>query len=351
MKAAILTIQSDNYGNRLQNFALQKVLSSYGYQVESLRRYAGFGNPIVRTLRNMKHSFDLVCKHDKKALFNQFDRRISFSKYVVSPEYITPSMDSAFEMFVMGSDQIWNPDFHFNSDLEYLPFVPSCKKIAYAASFGVTRIDSDKMLTAFYLHNISRISVREDAGAEIVSNLIGYRPEVVIDPTMLLTANEWSQIAIRPHIDAIHSPYLLKYVLGDDIHGQEIDELARSRGLGVVDLTVQSLPVGPAEFVWLIGHADMVCIDSFHGSVFSLLFHRPFIIYERQSADADMSSRFDTLCRLFGMDHHRVGSTSFDLDRCFNEDWTAFEFALSTERQKSLDWLSSAIEQAGHATS
>lgn len=349
MRIAIMTIQSVNYGNRLQNYALQEVLHAQRSQVDSLRRHAGFGNSLVGTLRVAKRTLGAFRNHSRKALFARFDRRISFSRLTASCEYVSPNLADAYDAFVMGSDQIWNPDFDFNSDLEYLPFVPSAQKLAYAASFGVSRITEDRALTASYLRDIPSISVREDAGAAIVEDLTGVRPEVVLDPTMLLRTDEWSAVAKKPEIPDAGSPFMLKYVLGDDAHEETMASLARERDLVVVDLKDKSLPVGPAEFVWLIANASMVCTDSFHASVFSLLFHRPFVIFERQSADADMSSRFDTLCRVFGMGHHRYCKDGFDLALCENEDWDAFEGRLASERARSLAWLDSALEKVGDA--
>lgn len=348
MNTAILTIQSINYGNRLQNYALQSILEKNGSFAETVRRNAGFRGSFATKLRTLKSRVGAI-KHinDRINKFRRFDRLIHFSDQIVAADYISPGVGGSYDMFVVGSDQVWNPDFDFNSELEYLPFVPKSKKIAYAASFGVSEIASNRERTAELLDGFSAISVREDAGAKIVRDLSGVESPVVLDPTLLLSAGDWNQVAVEPKIADIERPYLLKYVLGDDVHGAEIDGLARKMGLSVVDLKDEGLPVGPAEFVWLIEHAQLVCIDSFHGSVFSLIFHRPFIIFERQSDDADMSSRFDTLCRIFGMDHHRKASPSFDLARCLDEDWDSFERRLARERARSLEWLGGALARVG----
>lgn len=350
MNIAILTIQSENYGNRLQNWALQSVLEKMGHKCESLRRDASFKGSMKSKVRFIKRSLGII-KHinDRTGKFRGFDRRISFSHSTVSREYISSGLADDYHAFVMGSDQIWNPDFAFNSDLEYLPFIPGTQKMSYAASFGVSHITEDRKLIASCLSDIPSISVREDAGAAIVKDLIGAHAEVVLDPTLLLSADEWGAIAQKPDISAVDTPFMLKYVLGDDAHEETIACLARERELSVIDLKDESLPVGSAEFVWLIANASMVCTDSFHASVFSLLFHRPFVIFERQSADADMSSRFDTLCRIFNMERHRFCKGVFDLALCEDEDWDAFEGRLASERARSLAWLVSALGKVGDA--
>lgn len=348
MRIAIMTIQSQNYGNRLQNYALQTVLQGMGHEVETLWRLADLNGSLSSKLNFIKRHIKilLLCRARK---FHAFDRSIRFSHMTASREFVSSGLADAYDAFVMGSDQIWNPDFDFNSDLEYLPFIPRSKKLSYAASFGVSEIVEDRALTASHLRDIPSISVREDAGASIVESLTGRSAEVVLDPTMLLTADEWRAIAREPAISAVKRPFMLKYVLGDDAHEADMADLARARGLAVIDLKDTMLPAGPAEFVWLAANASMVCTDSFHASVFSLLFHRPFVIFERVSADADMSSRFDTLCRVFGMGHRRFCGEGFDLARCEDEDWVSFEKRLAAERARSLSWLRSAIAGAGGA--
>ena len=344
-----MTILSINYGNRLQNYALQEVLRAQGHQVDSLRRDAGFGNSFAGSLRAAKRVLGTFRNHGRKVRFARFGRRITISRLTASREYVSPGLAGAYDAFIIGSDQIWNPDFDFNSNLEYLPFVPSPQKLAYAASFGISRITENRELTASYLRDIPSISVREDAGAAIVEDLTGARAEVVLDPTMLLDVEEWRAIAQKPAMSIIDVPFMLKYVLGDDAYEDAIDGFARERGLAVINLSDKSLPVGPAEFVWLIANASMVCTDSFHASVFSLLFHRPFIIFERQSADADMSSRFDTLCRVFDMEHHRFCADGFNLARCEGEDWDNFERRLASECARSLAWLENSLSRVGDA--
>lgn len=337
-----------NCGNRLQNWALQEVLAAMGHDVETLRRDAGINGSLRSKMRALKSRVGAI-RHlrDRYGAFRRFDRRVRFSRCVVSKEYVSPETEGSYDAFVVGSDQVWNPDFDFISELEYLPFIPAVKKLSYAASFGVSEISSNRDRTAELLRGFSSISVREDAGAAIVRDLAGVTAEVVLDPTMLVGCEAWEGVARKPGVQGLDSPYLLKYVLGDDAHDGDIAKTAGELGLSVVDLTDGFLPVGPAEFVWLIAHARMVCVDSFHGSVFSLLFHRPFVIFERQSADADMSSRFDTLCRIFDMGHHRFCSPEFDYERCLDENWGAFERRLAAERDRSLGWLRCALEGVG----
>lgn len=346
MKSAILTIQSVNYGNRLQNYALQTVLERCSNSVESLGREAGFRGSTATKLKTVKRKLGaLGHRGDKLGSFRRFDMQfVAFSKSIVSKEYSSPGLASSYDNFVIGSDQVWNPDFDFNSELEYLPMVPSEKKIAYAASFGVSEITENRKKTAELLDGIKSISVREAAGANIVHDLTGRDVPVVLDPTLLLDPADWQKVSVKPEKVDCSSPYVFKYVLGNDINDERIAALAASRGLEVIDVMDDALAIGPSEFVWLIAHSDLVCTDSFHASVFALLHHRPLAVYERVSADADMSSRFDTLCSNFGLVGHRSSEAAFGEEAIFSTDWDGVEMRLAALRESSLAWLRGALD-------
>lgn len=342
MRIAIVTIQSVNYGNRLQNYALQHVLEGYGHEVCSLRREPfGMFQKAKRCLRN-------VLKTDRNTAFYRFDDEyVNLSEDVLSKDGTTSGLDARYDLFVIGSDQVWNPSFSFNSELDYLPMVSSGKKIAYAASFGVSEIGGPCARTADLLRGISAMSVREAAGAKIVHDLIERDVPVVLDPTMLLTVGDWARIAKKPDCAQCGEPFALKYVLGADAAARSIQGLADERDLDVVDVMDESLKIGPAEFVWLAANCSLVCTDSFHASVFALLHHKPLAIFERVSDDADMSSRFDTLCDLFEFNGHRGGEGSFGTEAVYGMNWDSFELRLADLRAFSRGWLERVLEGAG----
>lgn len=345
-----MTIQSVNYGNRLQNYALQSILEERGYYVESLRRDSGFHGPFQSKLRMVKRKLGLL-KHrnDKIGAFRRFDSSyVSFSYARVSTEYTCSDLANCYDCFVIGSDQVWNPDFCFNSDLEYLPMVPIEKKIAYAASFGVNNIEKGCERTAELLNGIKHISVREAAGADIINKLTDRRVPVVLDPTLLLSPEKWDKISEKPLTVECTEPYAFKYVLGDDVNNRRIQELASSCGLRVIDVMDESFAIGPSEFVWLIAHSCLVCTDSFHASVFALLYRKPLAIFERVSADADMSSRFDTLCSNFGLVGHRSTEEAFGKEAIFDTDWNLVHSRLTAMRDSSLSWLDNALDGVEH---
>lgn len=338
MKIAISTIQDVNYGNRLQNYALQTVLAARGHEVESLHKV----KPCV--LRTVKRALCRWRQGIPVVRYHSFNKQfIRHSKGVVAVDYCSPGLGDCYDKFVIGSDQVWNPLFGSNGPADYLPGVAFSKKIAYAASFGVTSLGEAEADVARLLCDIPFISMREHAGAEIVERLTGRPVPVVLDPTMLLSPDEWTRVARKPAKVTEGAPFVFKYALGDDVHNEKIQSIARDMGAKVVDVRDRRLRIGPSEFVWLAAHAAAVCTDSFHGCVFALLHHKPLCLFERASK-IDMSSRMDTLCELFGMACCRESSEDFDMH---GMDWEAFEARLAHLRSFSQNWLDAALAGDG----
>lgn len=345
-KLYILSIfDSTNFGNRLQACALEAAVASLtDREVLSIdcrrpMRKRGIAKIIADCNRRRIESRKVSAA-----------RRRRFRVFQV--EHCAPVVEIAEcdvhridVPVVIGSDQCWNPGWGLGAS----EFGAQCavgvdRKMAYAASFGICISDMPEEWRRRYsewLSGIENIGVREFAGDQIVRELTGRDAKVVLDPTMLQTAEWWSKIEECPLIPGVDldKPFCLKYVLGDDAASEKISERCERDALGLVDLTDIHLPVGPAEFVWLIHHAALVCTDSFHATVFSLLFHRCFVIYERQGSAKNMSSRFDTLDMLFGINSNRAGMESFDERRVDGFDWDGFERSLDEKRSDSIAWL------------
>ena len=164
------------------------------------------------------------------------------------------------------------------------------------------------------------------------------------NPYFWATLILWTVTCVHTTIIGTDLPYYCKYVLGNDVNNAKIEELAASRGIAIIDVMDKSLKIGPSEFVWLISHSDLVCTDSFHASVFALLHHKPLAIFERVSTDADMSSRFDTLCSNFGLVGHRSSESSFGPKSIFGTDWDDVDSRLAMLRESSRNWLACALE-------
>lgn len=334
---AILTILSINYGNRLQNYALQKILEKLGNNVVTLNR-----NKITFKAK-IKKKIRKYIKNDKITYFNNFDRNIKWSKYTVSKEYVSKNIDKKFDMFVIGSDQIWNVNFDFISNIDFLTMIPKDKKISYAASFGISNISKDKQKTVgAWLNNIKKISVREYSGVDIVDQISNQKAIRVLDPTLMLYKEEWKKLEIKPNIN-LPKQYMIKYFLGDKEYESYIKKIAEKNNIIIIDVLDYEKYIGPAEFIYLFDHAEMIVTDSFHGSVFSFLFEKPFIIFERKGVKEDMTSRIDTFCQLFKLNYVRYSSKEFCLDKIYKADYTISKKILSEEREKSIKYLVDAL--------
>lgn len=339
-----------NYGNRLQACALEATVASISSKevisIDSRRpkRKRGF----VKCLADLRRTMIELRKISpaRRRLFGSFQRNWC-ARVVEVPEDEISHIDGPI---VIGSDQCWNPSWGLGS----CEFGAQCasgveRKVAYAASFGIRLQDmptSWRERYAVWLNEIDRIGVREFAGAEIVRALTTVEAKVVLDPTMLMKAEWWAKLEKRPcikHVD-LGCGFCLKYVLGNDESSAAIAQRCAREGLELIDLTDPHLAVGPSEFVWLVHHSSLVCTDSFHATVFSLLFHKRFVVYERRGNATNMSSRFDTLDELFGIDGNRSCLSSFNEGAVDNRDWNLFEQRLETYRLDSLSWLRESLK-------
>lgn len=249
IKIAIITLNGYfNYGNRLQNYALQieleksiedAIVETVWYEKYNLEKFITFNN--IRRYVFNRHGF----RHfiDSGKYFYKFIREYNFKKF--SDKYINsvfdyevkPDLNNRYDYFVAGSDQIWNPYLVKNST-EFLQFADRNKRIAYAASFGVSEIPADKVeIVKKGLEGIDYISVREQAGAKIVKDLTGRDVPVLVDPTLLLTSEEWEKVMERP-VWYRDEKYILVYFLSKlpDKIKKDIQNLAEKYKLKIVDL-------------------------------------------------------------------------------------------------------------------
>ncbi len=357
MKIRILTIQDHNYGNRLQNYALQEVLKGLtGLEVETYRHwydsgYALFGKPaFFRARKCLVGAYKYLSRDGRWLAFEKFDRECVRHGGPIVGKRLTPSVAreaSRDVVCVIGSDQVWNPQFGFTGEMEYAPFIPKERTVAYAPSFGVSQITERHRETTDLLNGIAALSVRELSGAHIVRELTGREAPVVLDPTMLLEAGAWQAVSREPQAKPAQSetPFCLRYMLGTSSYVSEVDGLCSERGLSVVDLGSPGLAVGPAEFLWLVRHARLVCTDSYHAAVFSLLFHTPFAVFER-GGSMEMSDRIATLDGLFDLAACRWGKSGFDAGRQNEAFWRGVDERLEHWRVYSREWLAQALNEA-----
>lgn len=337
---AIITLtRVYNFGNSLQNYAVQRVLNELGYNAETIIYDSNtLKQKIKRKVKRLLRPNQLSVK--KETCFDRFEHdhlRISKFKNLCTHN---DQAEERYYRYIVGSDQVWNPSWYNDTQKKayLLTFTDKNKKIAFSASFGLQELPNDwKEWFKRGLSDFSEISVREDAGVRIIKHLIGKDIESIIDPTLLLNLNDWRKIEKKPE-SFIEKRYILKYFLSPPT--EKANLVLDNVPLEVIDL--MSLGVGPSEFLWLFDHADLILTDSFHACVFSFLFSKPFIVYDRNWDGCNMNSRLETLLSIFHLERKYAGS---DLPNdIWEHDYTEGYRQLEIERKKAIDFLRNALE-------
>lgn len=339
-KVAIITIESLNYGNRLQNYALQEVLKSFGYSVNTVHR--NYEPKSVKVY--MKRAVQNLMQ-TKAAKFRKFDKKIEFSDVVLKRDDYPDGLADEFNYFIVGSDQVWNPHYDFVAGkCDFLAFARDDQKISYAASFGVSEIPSERKLEfATYLKNFKAISVRENRGAKIVEELADRKAMVVLDPTLLLNENDWRKVEKKSSF-CPKRKYVFVYALGNKSNRfkEKIEQLKDRYEIfdvRTLQMNGRELPIGPSEFLYLIRNAEEILTDSFHATVFSIIFHKKFITFNRPGLN--MNSRIESLAEVVGAKNRL---TEYGDLNCETEiDYVKVDKALQEERRSSIEFLKDAL--------
>lgn len=369
MNIAILTITGgENFGNRLQNYALQETLKKYG-QVETIKNYTK-AEDNYKTSAKIKATIkevigllsSLTCINNttlndwnRKRVFKKFNNKyILFSHIIVSKDRIPDELNEKYHFFVSGSDQVWNPHYSFNSHIDFLDFASEQKRISYAASFGVNSIpEHSKENYKKWIMGIEYLSVREEQGKNIVYELTGRNAEVLIDPTLLLTKKDWKKISKKPKW-LNYKEYILVYCLGmksEEVQ-KSIDYISVKNNLPVIKLNDATLKkeysVSPEEFIYLVENSRLLCTDSFHGTIFAYQMDTPVLICQRQLREGEvgMNSRMVMLEKLLGVSN-RV-STKLDIsdtEKLFSCDYTQAHVNICQERKKAFEFLRNALDE------
>lgn len=358
MKVAIITITNgQNYGNRLQNYAVQTVLKKNNINPETLLNLGEKETSAIEKVKNtIKNCIKFLIKHKKfkvekerEKIFINFNKQyISFSDYKISNQNINKDILKYYDIFLCGSDQIWNPNYPENAIVNFLGFVNEKKKIAFAPSFGSDSIPVErKDKIKRWIENINYLSVREDQGKKIIEDLTGRKDvQVLVDPTMLLTAEEWDKVAKKPK-QLKTDKYILNYFLGElsEKRKKEINRIAKENNCEVINILDKNSPfyqTGPSEFLYLEKNAFLICTDSFHSCVFSIIYDRPFIVFDREDKNVSMNSRIETLLNKFELqDRKSNGSiTKNMLDHNYEKAYKI----LDKEKEKSEKFLKEALD-------
>lgn len=343
MKIGLITIHHANsYGGTLQAFATQVALSKYGevniidYKSPALSKtmcLMRVGLKPRDILRMGKDLFRLFPRYRLLKKFQAFARdNFKLTESFTDADQMF-ALDKEFDVFVTGSDQIWNPNIVDKLDAAYLlAFAAQSKKISFASSAGSYRFsESEKEILAQCLGEFDHLAVREEDTASFLSALLGGRQiSHVLDPTLLLTKDDWiSQLQLsQPKNDS--SRYLLVYTLKkDDLVRRVIIDIANRLKMSVVAIDQDPflgypaddhrMDASPRDFVSLVSGAAMMITNSFHGTTFAVNFGIPFVSVKPESGlnrmqgflrSVDLESRLIT--RVEEVDGALASPVSFD---------------------------------------
>jgi len=367
----IVTINDDtNYGNRLQNYALQEVVRSLGWEPETLVNAPPAWERSLRAPRMMheiRHDLPALARRGADRVRSRLrrggpqvpsflsHRRSAIAEFTRTRLQRSPHPFSAmpadywrdrYAYAIAGSDQVWNPTYRRAQGIDFLDFVDAPRRIAYAASFGVEHVPGYlRSRYRAWLEGIPHLSVRESAGRRIVAELTGREIPVVLDPTLAVDRAVWDRL-IAEESPIASAPHAVRFFLGQPTADQRawVERHARDAGLALVDL--HSLDqeafadVGPAGFVAAIARAEVVYTDSFHAGIFALVHRRPIVLRSRFDRDA----RWQELLSQHAL---TTSPTSVEgLQVIDDADWEAVEARREALRTASLAFLGGALDSS-----
>ena len=370
----------NNYGTSLQGYAMLKKIQQLGYEVEVIKYIKRLSTWqkikfVVNALRagewkNIQHrltSKQMLKKYpvyaagiaERTTAVNAYKQKKLiplFHEYIGYDALHKGALNYA--AVVVGSDQVWTPMSLPNKFFNLLFVSDSVRKVAYASSFGVSEIPSfQRKATGAYLDRFYKIGVREQRGKEIVEELSHQKATVVADPTMLLSREEWEQEIADAHTTT-EELYIFCYFLGTNQEARKAaKELKEKTGYKIItirhmdeyvpedELFGDEAPynVDPNDFVKYISRAAYVCTDSFHCTVFSILFHRQFMTFYRfaEGSKTGRNSRINSLFDLFELQERLYKG---DINKITNPiDYNSVDEKLSELRKESIYFLNECL--------
>ncbi len=360
-----------NYGSSLQCFALQQVIRKFGvkpYVVEVNNK--GLNRHINRLVNNAR--FYVSCRQNPerrecflgivknaKDVDNRLNEEIKAKFDIFIEKKIIKKKGSYEELArlakrdecvacISGSDQVWGTSVKYLNTINFLTFAPENKRYSYAASFGSSTIPQWFMNDIKrYIRSYRKISVREDSALKLLDGLGIKNGEVMVDPTLLLTAEEWTQVEKCPK--GIKDDFAFMYFLNSPSSiAEEHIRIIRERhkkstvyytpfdNIHCVGNNIETISLSPEEFVWMIHHCERLYTDSFHGVVFAVLFHKDFYVYQREYVGvADQSSRIRSILLHLNLNKQFIT----EIETANSPDYSLTDSILVKDREKSYSYL------------
>lgn len=348
----VTTHRSYNYGGVLQAYALHKIQKDLGIENSLLETSYGKAENKKNNKFPSRAFFNLIIIDIIKFLYqNRTKKRIKrFDDFVRENIDTTHNYSSMEELrnhppkadfYITGSDQVFTVRGPFSYH-RMLQFGQNIRKYSYAASIAdVNWTEKEAQEFCNILKSYSMVSVREKSAKDIIELITGIKPYVHLDPVFLLDAEEWKKSAGR---NIINGKYILCYpLLGNKNMQKILDELKEKTGYKTV--CIQPFPIkrvkadqyifdaGPSEFLSLISNASYVVTTSFHGTAFSLIFHKPFYTLIKNTK----SERMTDLLEMMNLSD-RIYSEKTDIN-AENIDFSFADKVIKSEKEKSIEYL------------
>lgn len=353
--------RTGNYGGSLQAYALKKAIELNGLGEAEIINYccdSVKGKIDMKFLRNAGLFHTAVAIVEKIYYFPRMKKVMSFvdsysgpAKEELKKDQLA-ALNDKYDIFLSGSDQIWNPEIQQGDYYYLLDFVKDPdKKRSYASSFGAKKIDEKyhetyKKLLSEYKY----IAVREEEGAGLVEEFTGKRPKVVLDPVLLLDKEQWASMLPERKFKGkyvfvyqmAHSPLIANIT---SKCAKELGAKVKFVPFPIAGFCKCSIQLGLSSLEWVRGIMDseFVITDSFHASVFSILFHKQFYYVVTSETIKKRISRISTLLKRLGMQNRIV----YSIDECnFSDiiDYDHVQQQLDEARAESLAELTKAVK-------
>lgn len=369
-KVGILTFHAAyNYGAVLQAYALKEKIQKLGFETYIIN-FRSDGQKQQYSIINFKKMDIATISRNIQNLFyfNKIKKRNNkFEKFIEQDLNIYPQfgidenqvkeLSKKFDYIVVGSDQIWNNSekMQDKNDIFFLNFDGNFKRISYAASFGddATQLLKDKEKFIPWLKKFDNISVRENEGKELLDS-ISLDSVITLDPTLLLEKKDWENVMKRINLK---KKYILYYSVNSRKYSINITKkISKKLNMPVINLVLHPksmlsgfryiIDCAPDEFLAYIKNAEFICTNSFHGTVFSIIFEKPFIaIFDEKDGKIVKENRKYTLLNNLKLDDHIVTeSSSIDIDKFMNYDYSKSKEQLAIIRNKSNEFLEKALK-------
>lgn len=362
-QVALRKFQTDEDSCKLINYRYASPVSNSKYSLIKLRiqRFYHYIANLRESIIRIKYASRLS---KKNILFDDFrDQFTNLTGTYYRNKQELEDNPPLFDIYVVGSDQTWSPKVSggYKESPMFLDFIPvGHSKCAYAPSFGTNVLnDIDKKYLSDKVKNFDIISSREHDGVKLIQSVTSKEVAKVLDPTLLLTKEEWRKISIAPRLP--RKGYILCYFIGDrDYYRNFAKQLSMQLQLPVFFIPVSwkdcnkgnnlLFDVGPREFIGLIDNAQVVLTDSFHGTAFSVNLNKNFYSFVKHSggkATADNSRIFDFLFGLKLEDRLLEEYDGMKIDYSY-VDFTPINSRLDKERRESYKVIESIVKINNH---